>query len=146
MHDWSASVDNLPLDREIYIAEADARGKRWKTYPALKRSIERLCAKAFRLATYEFRDTYNHRFSPRFVIGITGMVKRQVEPASGHVSYSLGGLEPLRLDAVAKLLATERDRAYHAFEAFQALVREQSDAIARFDGHDRPTVVARASM
>jgi hypothetical protein len=135
VHDHSAWLDDLPLDREIYMAEADARGKRWKTYPTLKRSIEGLYGKAFRAATHEFRDTYNHRFSPRFVIGITQMINRQKDPASGRVSYNLGGLEPLRLDEVADLLAAERDQAYRSFKAFQALVHEQSDAIARFKDH-----------
>jgi hypothetical protein len=142
VHDGTAWLDDLPLDGKIYMAEADARGKRWKTYPTLKRSLEGLSGKAFRVATHEFRDTYNHRFSPRFVIGITRMVRRRVE--SGRVSYSLGGLAPLPLDAVANLLAAERDQAYRAFEAFQALVHEQSKAIARFDGHDSATVAAGA--
>jgi hypothetical protein len=97
VHDRSAWRDDLPLDRRIYFKEADARGKRWKSYSTLKQSLERLSGSAFRAATHEFRDTYNHRFSPRFVIGVTQMVRRRVEQPSGRVSYDLGGLEPLRL-------------------------------------------------
>lgn len=133
VHDRSAWVDDLPLDREIYMAEADARGKKWKKYPALKQRLEGLSARAFRAATHDFRDSYNHRFSPRFVIGVTQVVKRQVDGASGRIRYNFGGLEPLRLDEIADLLATERNEAYRAFRAFQALVHEQSEAIARFE-------------
>src|SRR5207245_8824460 len=87
---------------------------------------------------HECRETYHPRFSPRFVTGFTQMVRRRVDQASGRVSYNLGGLEPLRLDEVANLLAAERDQAYRAFKAFQALVHEQSDAITRFEGRHKP--------
>lgn len=133
----STWVDDLALDKDIYMPEADKRGRNWKTYSALKRTRDGLFGNAFRAATHEFRHTYNHRFSPRFVIGLTRMVERDVDRASGRVSYSLGGLAPLRLDEIVNLLAAERDQAYRAFEAFQALVHEQSQAIARFVPADR---------
>jgi hypothetical protein len=128
--DRPAWVDDLLMDDEIYIDQADARGKRWKTYRILKRSIEGMAGKAFCAATHDFRNSYNHRFSPRFVVGITRFVRRQKDPVTGRITYNLGGLEPLQLDHLADILAGERDQAYRAFEAFQALVHEQSDAIA----------------
>jgi hypothetical protein len=134
VHDRAAWLDDLPPDHRINIADANARGQRWTTYPTLKQSLEGLFGKAFRDATREFRHTYNHRFSPRFVIGLTQMVRRRVDPATGRISYALGGLKPLPLEVIAEFSARERNQAYGAFEAFQALIHEQSDAIAQFEG------------
>jgi len=101
VHDRAGWIDDLGLDQQIDMRNANARGQRWKRYPTLKDGLDSLFGKAFRAATHEFRHTYNHRFSPRFVIGVTQRVKRQVDQKSGHVSYNLGWLDPLRLGEVA---------------------------------------------
>ena len=98
-------------------------------------SLVGLSGKKYRNETHDFRDSYNHRFSPRFVIGITQMVKREVDKESGRVTYVGGGIEPLQLDQVATLLTMERDIAYRAFDAFQRLIHEHAAAISRF-GHE----------
>ena len=85
--------------------------------------------------TDDFRNTYNHGFSSRFVVGMTAMVKREV--IGGRVSYAFGGTDPLTVAEVANLLAVERDHCYRAFEAFQELVEEQIAAIVAVKGGSR---------
>jgi hypothetical protein len=132
--DFSGWNDDLPLDGEIWLNTADQYGKGWASYVPLKRRLEAIGAKAFKDATGDFRNAYNHRFSPRFVVGMTGLVTRIVDKDTGGVCYGFGGREPLDLAAVADLLAEERDRCYAAFTTFQALVGEQVAAIA---AHER---------
>lgn len=123
--------DDLELDGAIYMDEADRCGAGWRAYNRLKLRLEAIAGKAFRSATHDFRNAYNHRFSPRFVVGITDVVKRKVDKKTGTVSYVFGGLEPLDLRTVAGLLANQRDRCYRAFEAFQTLVNEHASEIER---------------
>lgn len=124
--------DDLPLDGEIYMAAADRHGAHWKAYNPLKRRLEAIAGKTFRDATNDFRNAYNHRFSPRFLQGMTQLVIRNVDTKSGAVSYGFGGAPALKLANVVTTLTAERDRCYAAFDAFQALVREQEAAIVAF--------------
>jgi hypothetical protein len=125
----SAWVDDFPLDEDIWPSTPDTYGKPWPAWRKLKPRLDALNSKAFQQATRDFRNTYNHRFSPRFVIGRTQMVTRRRAP-SGQVSYAIGEQPPLDLKQIAGLLASERDRVYAAFRAFRALVTEQTSAIA----------------
>lgn len=131
-HEMAAWKDDLPLDSKIYMADADRSGASWRKYKQLKICIEAIGGQSFREATYDFRNAYNHRFSPRFVVGMTSLVTRRVSTRSDQVTYSFGGLPALNLSAVAALLSKERDRCYKAFHAFQGLVHEHEAAIAAF--------------
>lgn len=126
----AAWKDDLPLDGEIYMAAADKYGAGWRRYNRLKTRLEAIAGKGFNKATHDFRHAYNHRFSARFMVGITQFVTREVNEGSGAVRYAFGGVPPLELDAIVPILRTERDRCYAAFEAFQALVREHEAVIA----------------
>jgi hypothetical protein len=123
-------VDDLPLDGDIFPHTADKYGKLWKGYKKLKKAQDRIGAKDFQDATRNFRNTYNHRFSPRFVIGMTQMVTRHVDKATGRVCYGFGGCDPLDLVLVTTQLEREQQLFYAAFEAFQEMVREHESAIA----------------
>jgi hypothetical protein len=122
--------DDLRLDREIVFKDADKYGANWPRYNRLKKRIEKINDKRYQAATHDFRNAYNHRFSPRVVLGLTQIVTRQVDARTKKVSYSFGGLPPLMLDVVAELLTDQCKRGYAAFEAFQALVREHEASIA----------------
>ena len=126
----SAWRDDLPLDSEIYMKTADEYGKPWRAYKTLKRRLEAVSGKEYQKKTHDFRNAYNHRFSPRFVIGETQFVTRQFNPATGSAAYAIGGVAPLELPHLADLLAAERDRCYAAYDAFERLVREHEAAIA----------------
>lgn len=128
----STWIDDLPLDDNIYMAVADRYGARWRRYNALKLRLEAVAGRDFRTATHDFRNAYNHRFSPRFVLGITQFVTRHLDPASREVSYGFGGTPALELPHVVTVLTRKRDLVYRAFDAFQFLVQEQADAIKAF--------------
>ena len=122
-------LDDLDLDHSIDMSTAEARGHGWKAFGRLKLRLEKINGAAFKRATHDFRHAYNHRFSPRFVIGLSQIVTRRVDRRSNAVGYAFGGIEPLQLSAVSTLLAKERDHCHAAFEAFQALVAEHAKAI-----------------
>jgi hypothetical protein len=124
--DW---VDDLPLDDKIYLDAVDQYGAGWRRYPRFKRRLEALAGRAYRRDTHDFRNAYNHRFSPRFVMGFTHLVTRAVNKETGRVTYGFGGQDPLDLAEVVALLAEERDRSYAAFQSFQELVAEHEAAI-----------------
>lgn len=122
--------DDLPLDDKIYFAQADAYGAHWKRYKKLKRSLEHIGAKDYQAATVNFRNTYNHRFSPRIIIGQTQIITRHVDPKTKKVSYGYGGTNPLTLEVVVKLLEQQCSYCYMAFEDFQKLVKEHEATIS----------------
>lgn len=121
--------DDLPLDKEIYFTVADKCGATWTSYSELKTSLEKIGAKEFQRATGDFRNAYNHRFSPRVVIGQTQVVTRRIEPETGLVQYGFGGKDALTLETVVRLLDQQCAYCYKAFEAFQKLVKEHEAAI-----------------
>ena len=50
----------------------------WRKYRAFKRRVEPIAGTALKDATEDFRNAYNHRFSARFLIGMSAMVTRIV--------------------------------------------------------------------
>lgn len=122
--------DDLALDEEIYLAHAEKVGGIWKKWTKLKTKLERIGDKTYQAKTKNFRNTYNHRFSPRVVVGQTNMVTRNVDSKSGQVSYGFGGTEPLTLTLVVDLLEEQCQHCYQAFVSFQKFVQEQEKAIS----------------
>lgn len=122
--------DDLALDDEIYFAQAETAGSPWKKWTKLKTKLERIGDKTYQAKTKNFRNTYNHRFSPRIVLGQTNMVTRNVDAKTKQVSYGFGGAEPLTLKLVVELLEEQCQYCYKAFEAFQKLVQEHEQAIS----------------
>jgi hypothetical protein len=124
---------DLPLDHEILFEVADKYGRGWPSYKDCRSLLERISDKNYQRATHDFRHAYNHRFSPRVVMGIMQIVTRQVDPISNGVTYQFGGIPPLKLNVVADLLAEQCNRCYAAFEGFQRLVREHEASISAFE-------------
>jgi len=127
--------DDFPRERALYLNDIDSLCRGWRKFRSFKRRVEPIAGSAFSTATEDFRNAYNHRFSARLLIGVTGVVTRQVMQ-DGNVGYGIGGTEPLGLSHIADVLATERDLCYRAFEAFQALVGEQAEAITAFEARE----------
>lgn len=125
----AAWCDDLPPDIKIDWSTADAKGTAWKRYGKFKEAAAPVDGTKFRNATDNFRNTYAHRFSSRVLIGITQPVTRTVAPNTGRVRYGIGGREPLDLNAIANLLASQVDHALSAFGRFQMLVAEQTALI-----------------
>ncbi|MCG9124863.1 hypothetical protein LH460_09275 [Laribacter hongkongensis] len=122
--------DDLALDDEIYFAQAEKAGSLLKAWAKLKLRLERIGDRSYKVNTKDFRNTYNHRFSPRVVVGQTNIVTRKVDAKSKQVSYEFGGTEPLTLKLVVELLEEQCQHCYKAFESFQMLVQEQEKAIS----------------
>lgn len=136
--DWK---DEFP-DKNLYLNDIEPYASQWKKYRQFKLKLERLAGKKFKQASDDFRNTYNHGFSSRFVVGMTAMVKREV--IGGQVRYAFGGNDPLTVAEVVDLLAIERDHCHRAFEAFQALVEEQIAAIVAVEGGGQAASGGRA--
>lgn len=121
--------DDFPLDGDVWFAAADKYGKAWKHYSNFKTRLEKIGAKDYQMDTHDFRNAYNHRFSPRIVLGISNIVTRRVNKATGTVSYGFGETPALTLPHIVDLLEAQCQRAHAAFESFQQLVREHEAAI-----------------
>lgn len=120
--DW---CDDLPGDDAIYLETADRVGRGWRRYGRFKERMQRIGGQDFRDATGDFRNLYQHRFSPRVSQGLTQIVSRRIGNG-GAISYGVGGRAPLTLTGIADALLIQRDRSYAAFDSFQALVEEQA--------------------
>jgi hypothetical protein len=136
--DGPAWKDNLRMDHQIELKDASKHGSRWSRYDPFRLRVESIADQEYRDATHDFRNAYNHRLSPRVVIGLTQAVTRTVNPKSKAVSYAFGALPALALDHVADLLAAQCKRGRLAFEAFQDLVREHEKSIAEYSNASVP--------
>lgn len=136
--DFAGWKDTFPDQRVLYLNDIEPMCAGWRQFRSFKRRVEAVGGNVFKDATNDFRNAYNHRFSSRFVLGMTGFVSRSVDEPTGEVGYGFGGDDPLDLTVIADLLAIERDRSYAAFEAFQALIREHEQAIAGFEADNPP--------
>jgi hypothetical protein len=124
--DGAAWKDDFPA-KNLYLNDIEPYCSQWKRYRAFKLKVEPIAGKRFKEASDDFRNAYNHGFSSRFLIGMTGTVKRIAK--AGSVSYAFGGNQPLGIGEIADLLEIEQDHCYRAFDAFQQLVEEQIAAI-----------------
>jgi hypothetical protein len=122
--------DDLPLDGDVWFEAADRHGKPWKRYNTFKVRLEKIGSKDYQTGTNDFRNSYNHRFSPRIVLGLSNLVTRRVNTTTGAVTYAFGETPALSLLQVVGLLEEQCQRAYRAFEAFQQLVKEHEAAIS----------------
>ncbi len=119
--DW---VDDFPA-KNLYLNGIDPFGKSWKRFRKVKRKIENIANSNFKSASEDYRNTYNHGFSVHILLGQSRSVKRNVEVDGRIYDYAYGESEPLKLDVIANLLQEECEKCYCAFEAYQALIREQ---------------------
>lgn len=124
-------VDEFVAKDALYLGDVDPYGRPWDGYFPFKRKVEAIGGKAFKAATGDFRNAYNHRFPRRIVLGETGFIRREIDPVAKTPVYVLGGEAALELSVVAGLLDGECEKAYRAFEGFQILVREHLAAMAR---------------
>lgn len=120
--------DNLPIDKEIYFETADIYSNTWKRYKKLKTSLERIANKKYGIDTHDFRNKYNHRYSPRIEVGLSEFVVRNVkyvENGNDQVSYAFGYQDPLMLEDIIPVLTTQLNQCLNSYEKYQALINEQ---------------------
>jgi hypothetical protein len=118
-------IDDLPVDSKIYFEAANNFGKLWKKYSKLKVALEKIANKAYGESTHDFRNKYNHRYSPRIEIGLTGLVTRIVN-STGSVTYGFGQIDPLLLKDVNPLLLDQYSLCLAAHKNYQALINDSS--------------------
>lgn len=94
LHEWR---DEFPNKRNLYLNHIEPICRGWRSFRLFKRCVEPIAGTTFKEATEDFRNAYNHRFSARFLIGMSAMVTRIV-CADGRICYGIGGSEPLNLD------------------------------------------------
>jgi hypothetical protein len=124
--------DDLPNDKDIGFKQAEKYGDRWSAYDPCRDAFEKISKDGFETATSNFRNSYHHRFSPRVLLGISGLLRRRRgDSAKGAVQYAWGGTKPLQLKQIVDVLTAQCDRCYAAFDAFRELVREHEAAIAK---------------
>jgi hypothetical protein len=124
--DWT---DDLPIDTEIHFNQADQYGRQWSSYSPLKAALERIANREYSASTYDFRNSFSHRYSPRIEIGLTGLVSRNISK-KGKVSYGFGETQPLKLSDIVPLLLQQHSNCITAYMHYQQLVNEQTSAIA----------------
>ena len=119
--------DDLPNDKEIYFETADRYGKPWKKYKKFKISLENIGNKKYGEDTHDFRNKYNHRYSPHIEVGLSGLVTRHIgeENDDYSVSYLFGQTEPLLLKDIIPLLTNELTLCLTAYKKYQDLINEQ---------------------
>jgi hypothetical protein len=116
--------DDFPMDNEVYFETADLHGGTWRSYKKLKLALESIANGKFVEETQDFRNKYNHRYSPRIEIGLSDFVTRK-KNATGRVTYSIGSTEPLRLVKVIGALEAQGGKIQKAFSAYQRLTEDQ---------------------
>lgn len=138
--DWT---DDLPLDGKIDKEQAHVTGKKWKSWKKLNRNLDQVAGMKFKAATDDFRNKYNHRFSPKFELGITQSVKRMSGPSIPNgftdsmpssnglsgVTYAIGGSPPLMIADLVIALEMECQFFRRAFDTFRSLIHEQKDIV-----------------
>jgi hypothetical protein len=120
--------DDLALDSEIYFGDADKHGKHWEKYKKLKRSLDKISNKKYQTDTNDFRNKYNHRYSPMIEIGLTNLVTRKVGK-NGRVSYSFGFTNPLTLVYILPIMTDQFEKCLISHKNYQELVNKQIEEI-----------------
>jgi hypothetical protein len=129
--DLAGWKDDFP-NKNLYLNDIEPYCSKWERYRRFKLRVEPIAGNTFKKESDDFRNTYNHGFSSRFVVGMTQMISRS-ETARGKIVYGFGGNDALDLAEIAGLLEKERDQCYLAFDAFRDLVAEQITAIEAFE-------------
>lgn len=125
----SSWKDDLPIDTEIYQEHMERYGKPWgKIFCKLQLALQKVSNKAYQNDTLDFRNKYNHRYSPRIEIGITDLVTRNVDK-EGYVSYGFGGTQPLKLKTIIPLLENQHSALMNVLVSYQELVNGQIQSI-----------------
>jgi hypothetical protein len=121
--------DTFPKDGDVDFKIAEKYGQPWPAYPRCRDAFDKISKGNFIEDTLDFRHSHHHRFPPHVLIGLSSLLVRKRDVATGAAQYVWGGTGPLQLDKIADALASQCNLCYAAFEAFQALVREHEAAI-----------------
>lgn len=149
----AAWKDDLPPDEKITEEIAQPHANNWRHWKKLIAALNETGGRSLRDATDDFRNKYNHRFSPHFEVGLTQFVKRtpfdelpgdvraamhdHASDATGEQRfvYAYGESRPLMISDIVAALEKECGFFKKALLKFDALVEEQ---IAVVFGSENP--------
>jgi hypothetical protein len=123
---WSES--KLPADFAIGLKNMRKCSEDWEKYCAFAAVFDQLDNEEWRALTKGFRNKYQHRIPPRFEVGYTQYVTRNIG-TNGDVSYGFGSCEPLSIKTYLPALRQQHVRARKCFDLYSELLREQWEAI-----------------
>ncbi|UXD24680.1 hypothetical protein FORC065_1831 [Yersinia enterocolitica] len=119
--------DELPSDDKMTICHVGIHGKGWWVMKKLIPTLEKISNNEYKNETDDFRNKYNHRYSPRIEIGIYDLVKREIN-GEGQVIYSLGSTPPLKLKNIIVTLKKQHECCLKVYELYQNLIAEQLES------------------
>ncbi len=99
---------------------------RFAWWPPLCSTLSLLNDENFTNASDDYRTRLNHGFPRRIEFGHTLVVKRDLHDPN-KVLYTFGNAPPLFISDLVPLLATQYNAALNCFDAYIALVKEQSE-------------------
>jgi hypothetical protein len=120
--------DDLPLDYRINGSHFCNNAYHWSAYEIFKPAIDQISNDQYEKQTSYFRNSYNHRFSRKILVGQTNVVQRR-EQSPGKITYGIGGLPPLTLIEIINATSEKVKKCLAALQCFRKLVAEHNAAI-----------------
>lgn len=120
--------NNLPNDEKITFKSMRHCSSQWSAFEQFIAHFRKIDNEEWKDLTSGFRNKYHHRIPPRFELGHTQLITRELSK-SGEATYSFGFCEPLSLNSLIDPLKQQHRLARDCFEAYSALLREQWKAI-----------------
>lgn len=120
----------------------------------LKFKIGRVNSRAYKKATSNFRNFYQHRLPPNIAMGTVTLIDRKIKqnPDKGagkknvEMVYTMELVDHFDLKECAQLLRVEYQAAFLAFEAFQELIHAQLShahlIVSEQNGGHQPGIVS----
>ncbi|WNN53790.1 hypothetical protein RIN66_07160 [Hafnia alvei] len=116
-------VDKIVYDQKIDIGIAMEKAKKWSCFSDLYKKMLEINDEGFIGETLDFRNKYNHRYSPKIEVGLTELIKR-TKNSSGDVVYKIGQTKPLKLKNIVISLIKQHKKCIEAYSLYQKLVMQ----------------------
>lgn len=115
----------IDKERDIDLPSLTKAIAGWREGIHLLQAIEKVNSTQYRERTNNYRNRRQHRVAPGVIYGVTNVIERSF-PSKTRVAYSFGEAPPLNTRELIPSFTAERDAMISAFEAYWALVREQT--------------------
>lgn len=112
-------------DSEINLSTLIEVACNWTCGAALVSAIKAIDSPQFRADTKDYRNKTQHRLAQRLDFGHTAFVERTCLRGA-HIGYHFGQNPPIMASEVIPILAAEAEHLIAAFNAYRALVNEQT--------------------
>src|SRR5690606_23703240 len=123
---WDES--KLPKDEAINFKNMRSCSEHWAEFESFMIAFRNLDDEDWKALTRGFRNKYHHRIPPRFEVGQTQFVSRQMG-SGGQTSYSFGFCEPIPLRDFIEPLRAQHSAARACFDAYSDMLKAQWNTI-----------------